>query len=372
MMLVLLTIALLSQDVPSNSGVLPVVSPRALGDPAKWITSDDYPREAIEAKESGDVGFALDVDSTGAVTDCTIWASSNSKILDTQTCALMRERARFDPARDKDGKGVSGSYRLRIRWQLPRAARPTSDPQTWISNEDYPGTDESGVVNYILDIAVTGAVTNCSPSSSTNSALLEAHTCRLLRERARFEPATGGDARPGTYRGRVRWERPTEALPLTPFSFVARYRLSADGTLASCTLQMRVGELADPGGACADALRLPQSLLLEIRGAARRPVEIIAVVNQVVGGQGEPFQPPLDFVSYSELRSSFDVDEQGKISNCLTTGRSPIPEIGLPDLCDGYLSYEPSSPPISNKGELTVAIFTNGEPEIPPSSLPSP
>ncbi|HYD36402.1 MAG TPA: energy transducer TonB, partial [Allosphingosinicella sp.] len=55
----------------------------------------------------------------GRVTDCTVTASSGSAALDSATCRLMKQRARFTPARDSDGHPTSDSVSNAIRWVLP-------------------------------------------------------------------------------------------------------------------------------------------------------------------------------------------------------------------------------------------------------------
>jgi TonB family protein len=83
------------------------------------VNSDDYPPDALRAKEQGVTAFRLAVDTAGAVSGCEVVASSGSKALDETACQMLSERARFTPAMDKDGHVVPGSYRSRVRWALP-------------------------------------------------------------------------------------------------------------------------------------------------------------------------------------------------------------------------------------------------------------
>jgi len=95
---------------------------RPAGPPAALSTlfsSDDYPAAAVRAGEEGTVGFRLDVGNDGRVAACTVTASSGSAILDSTTCQLITMRARFQPARDHQGKPTEDRFNGRIVWRLP-------------------------------------------------------------------------------------------------------------------------------------------------------------------------------------------------------------------------------------------------------------
>ena len=88
--------------------------------PGSWVTNDDYPSRALRAEEQGVVGFRLNVDANGRVTDCTVTSSSGSSELDSTACSLLKRRARFSAAEDASGKKIPATYSNRIRWQIPR------------------------------------------------------------------------------------------------------------------------------------------------------------------------------------------------------------------------------------------------------------
>lgn len=89
-------------------------------DPAGWITSGDYSVDALRAKEQGPVAFMLAVGADGVPTKCEITTSSGSPSLDSGTCALLLQRARFTPARDAAGQPAEGVFRSRINWKIPQ------------------------------------------------------------------------------------------------------------------------------------------------------------------------------------------------------------------------------------------------------------
>jgi TonB family protein len=115
---------------PEASGAPPPAPPQAgTGSPAvlqgsfaSLVTPTDYPAAARRNGEQGTVGFRLTVDSDGRVSDCVVTKSSGSSALDAATCRIAAARARFRPARDRDGKAVRDYIPAHIRWALPGAA----------------------------------------------------------------------------------------------------------------------------------------------------------------------------------------------------------------------------------------------------------
>lgn len=85
---------------------------------------------------------------------------------------------------------------------------------TFLSHRDYPADAirnyEQGTVVYRLEINPEGRPTDCLVTESSASLSLDAVTCRLLLERARFRPARNaqGKAVSDTYSGRIVWRLP--------------------------------------------------------------------------------------------------------------------------------------------------------------------
>ncbi len=93
-------------------------SPR--GNPASWVTSDDYPSRALREEREGTVGFRLDIGGDGRVTGCTVTSSSGHADLDSEACRLLERRARFKPAKDGSGNPMTDSYSSRFVWRIPK------------------------------------------------------------------------------------------------------------------------------------------------------------------------------------------------------------------------------------------------------------
>jgi TonB family protein len=106
---------------------LPVaaVQPRLSGNPAFYFGPDSYPVEAQRQGWEGRSSVAVQVDPNGAPTGCEVVQSSGHAVLDEATCRIVVDRVLFVPARDGQGRAVSGIYHhFNVRWQLPPESRP--------------------------------------------------------------------------------------------------------------------------------------------------------------------------------------------------------------------------------------------------------
>lgn len=106
------------------AGPAPTAPPRADGPtPPRLrsgsITNTDYPADAIRAGAQGSTRILLDVAPYGGVTNCRITQSSGSELLDITTCAIARQRFKFEPGRDARGERVASTFSQSVRWTLP-------------------------------------------------------------------------------------------------------------------------------------------------------------------------------------------------------------------------------------------------------------
>ncbi|HEX8263273.1 MAG TPA: TonB family protein [Allosphingosinicella sp.] len=97
---------------------------RARANLTALFSDADYPAAAIAAREQGTVEFMLEVAATGLVQGCTVTGSSGSEALDSATCGVLAQRARFTPARGPGGIPVPDRVKGRVRWLLPAAPPP--------------------------------------------------------------------------------------------------------------------------------------------------------------------------------------------------------------------------------------------------------
>lgn len=93
---------------------------RARANIKDFFSNKDYPAVAIDKNQSGIVTFALLVDQTGKVADCTIIETSGAAVLDAQSCSVLEQRAKFIPAVGVDGKPANDAVIARVRWVIRR------------------------------------------------------------------------------------------------------------------------------------------------------------------------------------------------------------------------------------------------------------
>ena len=91
---------------------------RASAKLGKLIKNEDYPRDAIYRNQGGTVKFALLIDEKGQVADCSVIGTSEVAVLDAQSCALLKTRARFEPALGADGKPAKDAVTAAIVWRM--------------------------------------------------------------------------------------------------------------------------------------------------------------------------------------------------------------------------------------------------------------
>ena len=114
----------------SSHAVVHQKIPEPVGSLQGLISPDDYPVDALDRNEQGDVGVLIRVDPTGAVSDCIIEHSA-SAILDARTCELIRQRAKFSPARDRQGRPVASEKRTNISWRMKIADNDVEPSSPW-------------------------------------------------------------------------------------------------------------------------------------------------------------------------------------------------------------------------------------------------
>jgi TonB family protein len=98
---------------------LPVKTlPRAHKHLISLVTHSDYPSEALGTNAQGTTVVRLTVEASGRVSECRLLSSSGSVPIDRKTCAVFRERARFDPATGSDGQPTKAYVVTRITWRM--------------------------------------------------------------------------------------------------------------------------------------------------------------------------------------------------------------------------------------------------------------
>lgn len=76
------------------------------GDVRSAFSDEDYPEEALLRSQEGQAQFLLLIDETGKVAGCDVIVASGIPALDAMGCQAIRNRAKFSPARDANGKAA--------------------------------------------------------------------------------------------------------------------------------------------------------------------------------------------------------------------------------------------------------------------------
>jgi protein TonB len=105
---------------------------------------------------------------------------------------------------------------LHIEPKRIEPARAKANLASYVSDEDYPSNavrnEEQGTTRFRLAVGPDGKVKECTVTSSSGSSALDATTCKLMKQRAKFKPATGSDGKPtsDTVASAIRWVLPTD------------------------------------------------------------------------------------------------------------------------------------------------------------------
>ncbi|MEO8547392.1 MAG: energy transducer TonB [Sphingomicrobium sp.] len=86
------------------------IATSAMGDVRALFTSDDYPVQALKNDQQGQSRFLLLIDDKGSVAGCHVLQASGVPVLDAMGCQVIRQRAKFTPARDSRGAAVRSTY----------------------------------------------------------------------------------------------------------------------------------------------------------------------------------------------------------------------------------------------------------------------
>lgn len=261
------------------------------GNPGTWATNADYPATAMRDEREGTKGFRLTIGPDGLPQRCDVTSSSGHTDLDTTTCRLVMERARFRPGRDENNQPVGGTYSNRIRWTIPdnyidklanagfsvdqtreswpRGPSPLPAMLLIDTTAHYPAAAlaarHEGDVHMAVSVDALGKVSGCSVINSSLSADLDKAACALMLSQGAFTPALDGNGKPtkGVVPAMFRWFLPRPEAPVAnaerslalrkfPMSEPGESSLSvlldAEGKASNCTYS-RIGEtwLVAPG-----------------------------------------------------------------------------------------------------------------------------
>jgi hypothetical protein len=83
-----------------------------------YFSPSDYPSQALRQSDSGISKIMMMIDETGALKDCMVEETSGVATLDAMTCAILQQRAKFEPALDLAGKPARSVLTTRVNWRI--------------------------------------------------------------------------------------------------------------------------------------------------------------------------------------------------------------------------------------------------------------
>lgn len=96
-----------------------VIATPATADVSRLFSGDDYPDEAIYRDQEGSAQFLLLIDERGKVAGCDVIKTTGVPVFEVMGCQVIRERANFKPATDRQGKPVRSTVVTPpILWRL--------------------------------------------------------------------------------------------------------------------------------------------------------------------------------------------------------------------------------------------------------------
>ena len=220
---------------------------------------------------------------------------------------------------------------------------------TLFTSDDYPLISlqrmEHGTATARYTVSSKGRVINCRVTVSASSAL-DAKTCAVLIERARFTPARDARGKAVADRGRVnvRWVIPTDDSPDFGLQLIKRAVVNKaielrlvirGGALVSCT-SIFTPPLTDPGGADSQVPCTSSSVVAAYYGA-NHPAAVgpnFVVTERIETFVGEELHLPTPGPLVASYVTRVTINANGQAILCERVGANGIASGAPPSACD--------------------------------------
>lgn len=77
-----------------------------------------YPKESLERREEGTVGYRVEVDRRGELKTCEVTRSSGFAALDRATCEILIRNGKFRTRTNAEGRKVQYTHDGNIVWKI--------------------------------------------------------------------------------------------------------------------------------------------------------------------------------------------------------------------------------------------------------------
>lgn len=248
---------------------------------------------------------------------------------------------------------------------LPAGAPPASvDKDNAIAglfmDDDYPpgslDRDEQGTVEFNIHVNARGGVSGCEITKSSGFSELDAKTCEVVIERAKFIPARDakGRAVPSVLSKTVTWRLEDDVYPSNPWSVAAVTTYGSSGEPSSCQITY-LG-----GGSPAWRQRTP--CLEQDISTLPHGTKSLEMAMQFVPGPATPPRLRRGDVIIARSIASLKIDETGSVSSC--TSADIVGSFGSHDVCAdaGKADYRPrlvAGKPAPFEGTIATTLIAH-------------
>ena len=138
----------------------------------------------------------------------------------------------------------------------------STDPGEWVTPKDYPTMSllngSVGVTTFRLQVNELGEPEGCTIVETSGFEELDARTCEVVTDRARFRPPLNdkGEQVESTYTNRVRWVLPNgdQFRPGQLPKFIVESIIETTGVISSCVVTQRSDVFATMPSPCRQIL----------------------------------------------------------------------------------------------------------------------
>lgn len=250
----------------------------------------------------------------------------------------------------------------------PASAR--ANLAAYITQDEYPveaiRLGQEGTTAFRLDVGPNGRVTGCTVTASSGSAVLDATTCRLMRSRPRFTPATDERGQPTTnsVNARIRWTLPPRPVPDL---LLARFVIGPDGAPRLCRMEVQHGTVRETREAPAcDNPALPAAMIAGLKAQSGRDETRVRHESRLVRDAAAPLPDLAGADGREVLRvvTRFVVEPDGRVSNCqMLDFRSVIGSQPQPCRSIGFVHVQGLAAPTEMR--MVTAVVLEGEARKP-------
>jgi TonB family protein len=232
------------------------------------------------------------------------------------------------------------------------------NPGQVLTGDDYPQEalekDEQGTAHIRLTINPEGRVTECAVEKSTGSRSLDATSCRLYAERARYEPVAENEW-PRVVHHQVKWAVFTAERGRSRNGWFQRtsFVIRKDGAVLSCLVES--SDAADVN--CSTPQPFAKETAAKYVKAVGNPAKLISEMRYAP--EGESPEPPRIRTGFPLRSAKLVVKSDGSLRSCevLEPGTSP-----KDSLCREVAQYPFEKLPDASDQTGIVRIWTYLEP----------